>query len=76
MATEDDGSCVYSSCDGYYFAPNTFTPNNDGINDGWSVVTDPDCWLEWEVRIFNRWGGLVWISNIPMWTQEMFQEFT
>ena len=65
QATEDDGSCVYNSCDGGYFAPNTFTPNNDGVNDGWSIVTDGDCWLEWQCFIFDRWGRLVWESNIP-----------
>jgi gliding motility-associated-like protein len=64
QATEDDGSCVYGSCDGGYFAPNTFTPNNDGVNDGWSIV-DGDCWIEWQCFIFDRWGKLVWESNIP-----------
>ena len=65
MATEDDGSCVYDSCDGEYFAPNVFTPNNDGTNDGWAIVTDSDCWLRWSVKVYNRWGQLVWESNIP-----------
>tara|TARA_B100000575_G_scaffold215765_1_gene176482 strand:+ start:3114 stop:6044 length:2931 start_codon:yes stop_codon:yes gene_type:complete len=66
LAILDDGSCVYppEDCDGSYFAPNTFTPNNDGLNDGWAVlVADPDCWRTWNVQIFNRWGGLVWESN-------------
>jgi gliding motility-associated-like protein len=66
LAILDDGSCVYppEDCDGSYFAPNTFTPNNDGYNDGWAViVADPDCWRTWNVQIFNRWGGLVWESN-------------
>jgi gliding motility-associated-like protein len=63
-ATLEDGSCVYNSCDGLYFAPNTFSPNNDGINDGWSIVTDSECWIEFQVLIFDRWGRLVWESNI------------
>jgi gliding motility-associated-like protein len=66
LAILDDGSCVYppENCDGSYYAPNTFTPNNDGYNDGWAVVVaDPDCWRTWNVQIFNRWGGLVWESN-------------
>ena len=63
-ATFDDGSCVYNSCDGLYFAPNTFSPNNDGINDGWSIVTDSECWIEFQVLIFDRWGRLVWESDI------------
>jgi len=63
LAILDDNSCVYppEECDGSYYAPNTFTPNNDGYNDGWAVVVaDPDCWRTWNVQIFNRWGGLIW----------------
>ena len=59
-----DGSCVYDLC-GEYFAPNTFTPNNDGLNDGWAIITDPECWLEWQVLIYDRWGRIVWESTIP-----------
>ena len=44
------------------FAPNAVTPNGDGWNDTWQVLTDGECWSQWEVRIYNRWGGLVWIS--------------
>ena len=65
-ATLDDGSCVYppEECDGSYYAPNTFTPNNDGLNDGWTiVVADESCWASWSIQIFNRWGGLVWEST-------------
>ncbi len=65
QATDDDGSCVYIElCDGSYFIPNTFTPNNDGLNDGWEiVVADESCWKSWNVQIYNRWGSLVWESN-------------
>ena len=64
QASEDDGSCVYDLCN-EIFAPNTFTPNNDGLNDGWAIITDTECWLNWSVKIYNRWGSLVWESNIP-----------
>ena len=44
------------------FAPNAVTPNGDGWNDTWQVIADGACWGQWETRIYNRWGGLVWIS--------------
>ena len=44
------------------FAPNAVTPNGDGWNDTWTVVSNGACWDQWETRIYNRWGGLVWIS--------------
>ena len=45
------------------FAPNAVTPNGDGWNDTWMAVADGLCWSQWETRIYNRWGGLVWIST-------------
>jgi len=64
-AIEDDGSCVYDDiCNGIY-APNTFSPNNDGVNDIWTLVTDPSCWLDWHIIIYNRWGQIVWESTTP-----------
>ena len=58
----DDGSCIYCSTD--VWAPNAVTPNNDGVNDVWQVVTEyPDCWRIWETKIYNRWGQLVWYSE-------------
>ena len=41
--------------------PNTFTPNDDGINDTWVIDhldTYPDC----HVQVFNRYGQLVFES--------------
>jgi gliding motility-associated-like protein len=42
----------------FYFLPNVFSPNNDGVNDffrpfPYKFVESVDC------KIFNRWGGLV-----------------
>lgn len=45
------------------YAPNVVTPNGDGWNDTWQVISEGGCWDFWEVRIYNRWGGLVWISS-------------
>jgi gliding motility-associated-like protein len=69
MATDDDGSCVYPGpCDGFdgmASAPNSFSPNNDGLNDVWRFLTNEECWMKWEVRIYNRWGQVVAVLNSP-----------
>ncbi len=41
------------------FVPTAFTPNNDGKNDSWRIpYLDPE--LGATVRVFNRWGQLVY----------------
>ena len=58
----DDGSCIY--CTTNIWIPNAVTPNNDGVNDVWKIVTDyPDCWQTWRTWIYNRWGQLMWYSE-------------
>ena len=48
------------------FVPNAFSPNNDGINDTFYAVSESyDCWLEWQLIVYNRWGDAVWSSNDP-----------
>jgi gliding motility-associated-like protein len=58
----DDGSCTY--CEGM-FIPNTFTPNNDGRNDVWKPSTTADCWSTWDLKVYNRWGQIVWYTTDP-----------
>ena len=43
QADVDDGSCEYECDDPPLYIPNVFTPNNDGVNDVWRVVTNSDC---------------------------------
>ena len=41
---------------------NVITPNGDGMNDTWKVLSD--CKIrEFDLRIFNRWGQLVFSSD-------------
>ena len=55
------------------YIPNTFTPNNDGINDVWKMIYDLDCWVDVEFRIFNRWGNEIhhsygdYFDSYPYW---------
>ncbi|MBO7481208.1 MAG: gliding motility-associated C-terminal domain-containing protein, partial [Bacteroidales bacterium] len=42
--------------------PNVFTPNGDGVNDIWEIV-NIEMFPAAEVRIFNRWGQLLYTSK-------------
>jgi gliding motility-associated-like protein len=60
--------------DNSIYIPNTFTPNNDGVNDVFYAITDVTCWLTWNLQIYNRWGTLVKEMNDPTdyWTGVSF----
>ena len=44
--------------------PNAFTPNDDGINDGFRIVTYGNM-LHYALTIFNRWGQQIFYSEDP-----------
>jgi gliding motility-associated-like protein len=47
--------------------PNVFTPNNDGKNDVFNIKINGE--NHYDLKIWNRWGGLVFESTDPtrMW---------
>lgn len=50
------------------YVPNTFTPNDDGINDAFSIVTSVRDPQDFELRVFDRWGGELWnTADRTMW---------
>jgi gliding motility-associated-like protein len=49
------------------FIPNAFSPNFDGHNDYFTVYGGPAAAQIKELRVFNRWGALVFeATNIPL----------
>lgn len=52
------------SCIGVYF-PTAFTPNGDGINDTFGPLGSISSLSDYELRIYNRWGELVFYSTDP-----------
>lgn len=49
-----------------YYIPNSFTPNGDEFNNTFKPVFtngfDP---YDFNLKIYNRWGELIWESNTP-----------
>jgi gliding motility-associated-like protein len=45
------------------YVPNTFTPDNDGINDVFYVMGDPSLNKNFRLDIFNRWGEEIFTST-------------
>jgi gliding motility-associated-like protein len=45
----------------YYhvFIPNAFSPNNDGVNDDFTILSNSDLKQISSLKIFNRWGEIV-----------------
>ena len=46
--------------------PNTFSPNGDGVNDGFRVYFQDACTpSSFALEVYNRWGSLVFQSEDP-----------
>ncbi len=45
------------------FFPNAFTPNGDGLNDEFKVVTPSTNVEVFSLSIFNRWGAMIFQTN-------------
>jgi gliding motility-associated-like protein len=46
--------------------PNAFTPNSDGVNDRFRVVSsNPELISAYEIIIYNRWGQQIYTSKDP-----------
>ena len=46
----------------YYnlYSPNVFSPNFDGINDSFTILSETGLIKEVELIIFDRWGGQIY----------------
>jgi gliding motility-associated-like protein len=70
LEVESQNGCVDSTSeqiciapDVGIYVPNTFTPNDDGINEGFIPVTvgiDPD---KYEFWVFDRWGNMIFYTD-------------
>jgi gliding motility-associated-like protein len=51
-----------------FYAPNSFSPNNDGINDEW--IPESTGTTSYNLEIYDRWGQVIFQTNNPKeaWT--------
>jgi gliding motility-associated-like protein len=70
---QDEVMVSYEDCSYTIYLPNSFTPDNDGINDVWKIETYNIAKMDF--MLFNRFGEKVLESNDPhfVWTGE-FQD--
>jgi gliding motility-associated-like protein len=47
------------------YAPNTFTPDDDEFNQVWYVYISGIDMTRFDLRIYNRWGEVVWENHDP-----------
>ncbi len=72
LVVEDQYGCFDSTFETYkdiehcctFSFPNAFSPNGDGVNDGYRVVSYGNLEL-YHLLIYNRWGQLVYESRDP-----------
>jgi len=70
-----DTTCrsIFMDADYVVFAPNAFSPDDDGDNDYWKPIIRGFNTNGYELSIFNRWGDRVFFSQNPEepWTGEV-----
>lgn len=48
-----------------WYAPNAFTPNNDGVNDLFFLQGESIDATNFSLQVFDRWGGIVYSTDSP-----------
>jgi len=56
-STPDEVSITFENCEVVY--PTAFTPDRDGTNDTWEILGLDEKYPDNTVRIYNRWGNLI-----------------
>ena len=58
----DEINVLFENCDFFIYVPNTFTPDKDGLNDGFAPVIYGE-FTDYSFRIFDRWGEVIFESS-------------
>ena len=62
FCTSSYSHSIEEYCKGKLYLPNSFTPNNDGLNDLFTPVIN-EYITNYNFRIYNRWGELIFKTN-------------
>jgi len=61
---KDTAYYIIEECPCLTWIPNTFTPNNDGINDIFKpIISCSETLKEYKMYIYDRWGNLIFRSS-------------
>ena len=60
-SVHDTIEIVMEDCDTLLIIPNVFTPNGDGQNDIFKIVSDRDA--NFNMQVFNRWGQKIFETS-------------
>jgi gliding motility-associated-like protein len=53
--------------DPFYYVPNTFIPDDDGLNDVWKpIFSNVENIKNYYLQVFNRWGELIFATDDPL----------
>jgi len=61
-STDSINVSIYN-CDCSFYLPNSFSPNGDGVNDFFHIIGICDDLINYELKIYNRWGELIFESS-------------
>jgi gliding motility-associated-like protein len=70
------GTGLDNNCGDVWF-PSGFTPNGDGLNDGFGPFGGRGALQNYRLRIFNRWGQVIFNSSSPfeLWNGRYKNQF-
>lgn len=61
--TDETARIVVVEPDFMFYVPNAFTPNENGLNDGFRGYGEGIDWSTYEMSIFDRWGELIYYTE-------------
>ncbi len=58
-----------------FFASNAFSPNGDGVNDTWHLISSNFLPANFKISIYNRWGEIIYNATDPAFEWTGFDKY-